>query len=147
MVETRVHLHSNSPIPNLNLCDPRFGLGRNSIARRMALPLKRVKKQLIRRRHRPVYETGRWLGQVLNGWLNYFAVPTSYQFLTRCSKRLYWIWMRVLRRRSQKNRTSWADMDTLTANYWPKLEFRHPWPVIRFNVTRDGATHGRSRMR
>ena len=22
MVETRVHLHSNSPIPNLNLCDP-----------------------------------------------------------------------------------------------------------------------------
>ncbi len=26
MVETRVHLHSNSPIPNLNLCDP-TGLG------------------------------------------------------------------------------------------------------------------------
>ena len=23
MVETRVHLHSNSPIPNLNLCDPK----------------------------------------------------------------------------------------------------------------------------
>ena len=109
--------------------------------------LKRVKQQLIRRRHGPVRETGRWLGQVLNGWLNYYAVPTSYQFLIRCYKRIYWIWMRVLRRRSQKDRTSWTDMDTLTAKYWPKLEIRHPWPAIRFNVMRDGATQGRNRMR
>ena len=55
-----------------------FGLGRKPIAKRMARFLKRIKKQLIRRMHRKVGETGIWLGQVLKGWLNYYAVPTSF---------------------------------------------------------------------
>ena len=125
----------------------RFGLGRKPIAKRMARFLKRVKEQLIRRMHRKVRETGKWLGQVLNGWLNYYAVPTSFSYLQRCYERLRWIWMRVLRRRSQKDRTSWEDMQKLTATYWPKLTIRHPWPDARLTVTRAGATRGRSRMR
>ena len=124
-----------------------FGLGRKPIAKRMARFLKRIKKQLIRRMHRKVGETGIWLGQVLKGWLNYYAVPTSFSFLKRCFERLRWIWMRVLRRRSQKDRTSWEDMQKLTATYWPELTIRHPWPDARFSVTRAGATRGRSRMR
>ena len=125
----------------------RFGLGRKPIAKRMVRFLKRVKEQLIRRRHRKVRETGQWLGQVLNGWLNYYAVPTSFSYLQRCCRRLHWIWMRVLRRRSQRDRTSRKDMDMLTATYWPKLTIRHPWPDARFTVTRASATQGRSRMR
>ncbi len=31
--------------------------------------------------HDDVMETGRWLGRVLRGWLNYYAVPTSYRYL------------------------------------------------------------------
>ncbi len=125
----------------------RFSLGRKPIAKRMARFLKRVKGQLIRLMHRPVHETGKWLGRVLNGWLNYYAVPTSYRYLASCYIRLYWIWMRVLRRRSQRDRTTWDTMDKLTAIHWPKLEIRHPWPSTRFTVKRAGATQGRSRMR
>ena len=40
---------------------------------------KRIKEELRRRMHHGVEETGKWLGQVLNGWLNYFAVPTSHR--------------------------------------------------------------------
>ena len=27
--------------------------------------------------HEDVHETAQWLGKVVNGWLNYYAVPTS----------------------------------------------------------------------
>ena len=125
----------------------RFGLGRKPIAKRMSRFLKRVKVELTRCMHRPVQETGQWLGRVLNGRLNYYAVPTSMRYLRRCYHRLSWIWMRVLRRRSQKDRTDEARMNTLVARYWPKLEIRHPWPNTRFAVTHDGVTRGKSRMR
>ena len=125
----------------------RFGLGRKPIAKRMTRFLKRIKQELIRRMHHEVHETGRWLGRVLNGWLNYYAVPTSIRYLRRCYFRLYWIWWRVLRRRSQKDKMSLADMDTLTEKYWPQLKIRHPWPDARFAVMRGNVTQGRSRMR
>ena len=125
----------------------RFGLGRKPIAKRMARFLKRVSVQLLRRMHQCVHATGKWLGQVLNGWLNYYAVPTSYVYLERCYRRLKWIWMKVLRRRSQKDRTTWEQLDTLMERYWPKLKIRHDWPARRYAVTQDTATRGRSRMR
>ena len=125
----------------------RFGLGRKPIAKRMARFLKRVKELLIRRMHSKVQAMGKWLGQVLNGWLNYYAVPTSFPYLKRCYVRLQRIWIRVLRRRSQKDRTKWEFMGTLTTAYWPKLGIRHPWPDARMAVKRDSATQGRSRMR
>ena len=125
----------------------RFGLGRKPIAKRMARFLKRVFVQLIRRMHESVHKTGQWLGQVLNEWLNYYAVPTSYVYLERCYERLRWIWIKVLRRRSQKDCTTWEQLDTLTERYWPKLKIRHDWPARRYAVTQDTATRGRSRMR
>jgi len=84
----------------------RFGFGRKPIANRMARFLKRVRVQLTRRMHHPVEAVERWLGQVLNGWLNYYAVPTSMLLLHQCHYRLLWIWRNVLRRRSQRDKTS-----------------------------------------
>ena len=83
----------------------RFGLGRKPIAKRMVRFLKRVHAQLIRRMHHSVEEVGCWLGRVLKGWLNYYAVPTSMLYLRRCFYRLLWIWLCVLRRRSQRDKT------------------------------------------
>ena len=62
----------------------RFGLGRKPIAKRMARFLKRIKQQLKRRWHDTVRDTAVWLGQVMNGWLNYYAVPTSFPYLACC---------------------------------------------------------------
>ena len=61
--------------------------------------LKRIKIELRRRMHDDVMETGRWLGRVLRGWLNYYAVPTSYRYLHRFVWRLRGIWTKILRRR------------------------------------------------
>ena len=124
-----------------------FGLGRKPIAKRMVRFLKRIRVELWRRMHQSVHETGKWLGQVLNGWLNYYAVPWSYWYLRRCFKSLKWIWLRVLRRRSQKDRTTWEQLQRLTERYWPKLKIRHDWPARRFSVRHASVTQGRSRMR
>ena len=59
--------------------------------------------------HHNPYEVAKWLGKILNGWLHYYAVPTSSPSLKRFAFRLRRMWLRVLRRRSQMDRTwtSW----------------------------------------
>ena len=111
-----------------------FQLGRKPVAKRMTRTLKRIKEALCRRRHHNVEATARWLGKVVNGWLNYYAVPTSFRYLSRFAHRLQRLWLRSLRRRSQKDRYKRARLATLAATYWPKLEIRHPWPEQRFAV-------------
>ena len=55
----------------------RFRLGRKPSAKRMNRTLRRVGERLWRQRHADHWEVGKWLSRVLNGWLNYFAVPGS----------------------------------------------------------------------
>ena len=121
----------------------RFQVGRKPVAKRMSRTLKRIKEALRRRMHCNSKATARWLGRVLDGWLNYYAVPTSYRYLHRFATRLKRLWLRTLRLRSQKDRSTWADIARLVAAHWPRLEIRHPWPDRRFAVS---STQGRSRM-
>ena len=114
----------------------RFLLGRKPVAKRMSRTLKRIGEALRRRMHDDVEETAKWLGKVLDGWLNYYAVPTSSRYLYRFVDRLKRMWLSILRRRSQKDRSTWASIDRLKAQYWPKPKVRHPWPDDRFAVTR-----------
>ena len=83
-----------------------FGLGRKPIAKRVTRTLQRVKEKLRERMHEDVHDTAQWLGRVVNGWLNYYAVPTSARALRGFARRLLWIWLRTLRGRSQKDRTT-----------------------------------------
>ena len=78
----------------------RFGLGRKPVRKRMNRTLKRIKIELRGRWHDDVMDTGRWLGRVLRGWLNYYAVPTSFRYLRQFVWRLRRSWIRGLRRRS-----------------------------------------------
>ena len=120
----------------------RFQLGRKPAAKRVSQTLKRIKEVLRRRRHASVAAIGRWLGRVMNGGLNYYAVPTSFRYLARFVRRLKRLWLRQLRRRSQKDRMGWDHLAQLVAVYWPKLRIRHPWPSQRLAVN---TTRGRSR--
>lgn len=121
----------------------RFGLGRKPIGKRMRRTLQGLRAALRRRMHADVWETGRWLGQVLRGWLNYHAVPTSSRTLQTFVYQVKRIWMRTLRRRSQKDRFSWERLERICARLWPTPLIVHPWPDERFTVN----TGGRSRMR
>ena len=63
-----------------------FGLGRKPIAKRVRRTLQAVGGKLRKRMHADKVATGKWLGQVLNGWLNYYAVPTSYRSLDQFTR-------------------------------------------------------------
>ena len=103
----------------------------------MARTLKRIKEALRRRQHGNVHATARWLGRVIGGWLNYYAVPDSYRYLARFVRRLKRMWLTVLRRRSQKDRFNWARINALSITYWPAVKIRHPWPRHRLAVKRN----------
>ena len=122
-----------------------FRLGRKPVAKRMTRTLKRLKEVLRRWMHHDVVDTAKWLGKVVNGWLNYFAVPGSTPYLQRFIIRLKRLWQTMLRHRSQRTRSQWGLVSRLTTAYWPKLKIRHPWPDQRFAVSAVmGATQGRS---
>jgi RNA-directed DNA polymerase len=54
-----------------------FQLQRRTRRDRMQATILRVKADLQRRRHQPIPEQGRWLGQVVRGFYAYHAVPTN----------------------------------------------------------------------
>ena len=112
----------------------RFGLGRKPAAKRVRRTLKRIGETLRRRMHHDLHQVARWLGRVVNGWLNYYAVPTSFRFLRGFILALKRAWLKVLRRRSQRDRFSWERLQALVDRYWPKPRIRHPWPSTRFAV-------------
>ena len=121
----------------------KFRVGRKPSRKRVRRTLRRIREELRKRWHDNRYETAKWLGRVINGWLNYYAVPGSSRYLQRFiyqSKRLL---MHALRRRSQKDRTEWRDIELLAAAHWPKVRIRHPWPDQRLVVR----TQGRSPVR
>ena len=64
----------------------------------MTRTLKRIKEELRWRMHHDVVTTAKWLGRVVNGWLNYYAVPTSFRYLRCFCHRLERLWLRKLRR-------------------------------------------------
>ncbi len=112
----------------------RFRVGRKPIAKRMSRTLKRIREELRKRWHHDRWEVGKWLGQVLNGWLNYYAVPGSSRWLRGFVHQLKRMWQTALRRRSQRDRFAWGRMERMTEILWPKVSIRHPWPDRRFAV-------------
>ena len=67
-------------------------------AKRVNRTLKRIAGVLRRRWHDDIWVVGRWLGRVVNGWLNYYAVPGSGRFIRGFARSLLRLWHRALRR-------------------------------------------------
>ena len=110
----------------------RFRLGRKPVAKRVNRTLARIGEVLRKRWHHDIWEVGKWLGRVCEGWLNYFAVPGSGRFIRAFQRRLQRLWMRALRRRSQRDRFGWRRLERMTEILWPRASIRHPWPDQRF---------------
>ena len=117
----------------------KFQIQRKTRADRMRAKLQEIKqeiKQEMRRRmHQPILEQGRWLERVVRGYFNYHAVPTNGQALEVFRHHVTDLWRRTLRRRSQKDRVTWARMTQLVDDWLPKPIILHPWPSDRFAVT------------
>ncbi|MGH9493941.1 MAG: group II intron reverse transcriptase/maturase [Candidatus Sulfotelmatobacter sp.] len=113
----------------------KFLLHRKSRRDRIRAKLQDVKEELRQRRHQSIPDQGKWLGQVVGGFFAYHAVPTNSAALIAFRHQVTDLWRRSLRRRSQKDRTTWERMVTLAEAFLPRPRILHPWPSDRFAVT------------
>ncbi len=112
-----------------------FTVKRKSIAKRMRAKLQALKVQLVRRMHEPLEYVGKWLRSVVQGWFNYHAVPGNSQCLGQFRTLVGNLWMRVLRRRSQKGDCwTWERMSRLLRCWLPPARILHPYPNQRLVV-------------
>jgi hypothetical protein len=108
-----------------------FWLRRITIAKRLQAKPKQVRAELMRRRHLPVPEHGRWLASVVRGHANYYAVPGNLDVVAQFRTQLTRAWFKALRRRSQRNRLNWERMGRLANRWLPPARNVHPFPEVR----------------
>ena len=112
----------------------KFLVKRKSRRDRMRAKLKEIKEELRRRMHQPIPEQGKWLRQVVRGYFAYHAVPTNLSALGGFRHHVARLWLRTLRRRSQKDKFAWERLEKLADDWLPKPTILHPWPNVRFAV-------------
>jgi group II intron reverse transcriptase/maturase len=113
-----------------------FTVQRHSVAKRMRATLQAIKRNLRKRMHRPLGETARWLRRVVQGWLNYHAVPGNSHRIGRFVDEVTRLWLSALLRRSQRGRSrwTWERMHRLVRRHLPRPRIVHPYPHQRFRV-------------
>jgi RNA-directed DNA polymerase len=111
-----------------------FWLRRHTIKKRLRAKLKQVKDQIVRRRHLPIPDQGRWLASVVRGHLAYYAVPGNSRAISAFHRQVGRLWLQALRRRSQRYRLTWKRMERLIARWLPPARILHPYPELRFDV-------------
>jgi RNA-directed DNA polymerase len=109
-------------------------LWRKSRRDRLQAKLLAMKEAMRRRMHQPIPPQGEWLRQVVTGYLAYHAVPTNIWALQTFRDCVVDRWRRLLRRRGQRDKTTWERIKRLTDDYLPRPRILHPWPEQRFAV-------------
>jgi len=109
----------------------------------MRAKLRKVKTELMRRRHDPIPDQGQWLASVVRGHSNYYAVPGNIDAVAAFHQQAVRHWRRALSRRSQRTRLTWERMNLLDNRWLPTNRIVHPWPSLRF----DARTQARSPVR
>jgi RNA-directed DNA polymerase len=111
-----------------------FLIKRKTRRDRMQAKLQEIKKELRERMHQPIPKQGQWLKQIVTGYFHYHAVPTNSRALARFRHHIAHLWLRVLRRRSQRDGFTWERIEKLVDEWLPKTHILHPWPSERFAV-------------
>jgi len=112
----------------------RFQVKRKTRSDRMRAKLSDLKVELQHRMHHPIPEQGPWLRRVVTGHYAYFGVPTNSRSLRAFRRHVISLWLRTLRRRSQKDTMTLARVVKIADHWLPKPRILHPWPNQRFAV-------------
>ena len=112
----------------------KFLLCRKTRRDRMRAKLGEIKEELRRRLHQPIPIQGDWLKQVVSGFNAYHAVPTNGRALRAFREHVKALWYRTLKRRSQRDKTTWERLKMLADEWLPEPRILHPWPSDRFAV-------------
>jgi RNA-directed DNA polymerase len=112
-----------------------FTIRRKTIGSRMRRKIKEVRKELKRRMHAPVRETGKWLRSVMQGHFNYYGVPGNRSSLSEFRTEVVRGWLKILRKRSQKARKlKWEKFNKFVKEWIPPAKATHPQPWQRLCV-------------
>jgi RNA-directed DNA polymerase len=109
----------------------RFTVLRLTIRKRLRAKLLEVKNALRLRWHDPVPEVGKWLGSIIRGHLNYYAVPRNFSAVEAFHHQITWHWKRALSRRSHKAYVTWERMRRIGRSWLPPVRIMHPYPNQR----------------
>lgn len=112
-----------------------FLLRRHTCPKRLRSKIKEIRGQLHKRMHLAMVHNGVWLRKVITGYDGYFAVPTNRRPMERFRKELAKAWLAALRRRSDKDPTTWKWLVPRLQRWIPPFEYRHPWPDERYAAT------------
>jgi RNA-directed DNA polymerase len=109
-----------------------FIVKRRTAAKRLRAKLREVRETLLRRRHEPIADLGKWLRRVMQGYFNYFAVPGNLVSLNEFRREAARSWLHALRRRSQRHRLSWERFGPIVDHWFPRVQVLHEHPNDRF---------------
>ena len=123
-----------------------FKIRRKTRRDRMRAKLKTIKEEMWRRMHHSIPDQGKWLRRVVQGYFNYYAVPTNAKALVAFRHHVTDLWRRTLRRRSQKDGFTWARMTKLADDWLPKPTILHPSAIALPSHTRGGSRMRESRL-
>ena len=110
-----------------------FTILRRTSRKKFQATLAKLKERLSRNRHADLAKVGQWLQSVYRGWCQYYAVPGNYPRLQQFREAIEGMWLRTLRRRSQRGRRmTWSKFSQLSKRWLPTPKILHPYPDARF---------------
>jgi RNA-directed DNA polymerase len=112
----------------------RFIVRRGTIGKRMTAKLKEIKAELKERRHKANAKTVKWLQSVVRGYFQYHAIPDNWARLEAFRREVLRMWLRQLRRRSQRSRWTWERFIKRLGVLLPEIRTLHPYPDVRFDA-------------
>jgi RNA-directed DNA polymerase len=111
-----------------------FTIIRQTISKRRAARLKQLHAELSRRLHDPLADTAKWLQSVVRGYFQYHAVPGNEKNLGQFRTHVLRLWLRQIRRRSQRSRWTWERFLERLGGPLPEVCILHPYPTERFDA-------------
>ena len=99
---------------------------------RQITQLKRIKLELRKRLHDKPWDTGRWLRRVVQVHINYYGVAFNAKSVGQFVEEVKKLWLKSLRRRSQKHRMTWERFVRYVKFWIPRPRIVHPYPEQRF---------------
>ena len=112
-----------------------FIIQRKTMGKRMAAKLNEIRATLRVRMHQSPADTIKWLQTLVRGYFQYHAIPGNEVRLRAFRHDVLRLWMRQLRRRSQRSRWTWERFKARLGILIPEVHIRHPFPSVRFDAT------------
>ena len=109
-----------------------FVIHRKTMGKRIAAKLKEIKATLRQRLHGSLADTIKWLQSMVRGYFQYHAIPGNEVRLQAFRHDVLRLWMRQLRRRSQRSGWTWERFLERLGVLIPEVRILHPYPSVRF---------------